>query len=217
MTTTLDDLYLANDYLSPPLHWPNVLWRNDGPDGQGGWVFTDVSAISGTNKAINSMGLGVGDYDNNGYMDFAISNIGPNVLLKNNVDGTFADVSHAAGIEREFTKWGDLSVTWGTVFFDYDNDQWLDLFIVAGMISAISIRQPGHTVQEQGDGTLPMFRDFSGVDDTLRGTRHRLLILTTTVMSISFVGNLHRGDLGNTGAIQDTTIRPAISETQITG
>ena len=191
------DLYLVNDYLTP-LFWPNVLWRNDGPDGNGGWIFTDVSDASGTGARVNGMGLGVGDYDNNGFMDFAFSNIGPNILLKNNGDGTFADVSHDAGIEREFTKWGDVSVTWGTVFFDYDNDQWLDLFIVAGMISGINIRQPDILFRNKGDGTFTDISNMSGVDDTLRGRCASIVDFDHDGYVDLFVGNLHRTDLGNT-------------------
>ncbi|MDH4071283.1 MAG: VCBS repeat-containing protein, partial [Ignavibacteria bacterium] len=56
------DLYLVNDY--PTGSYVNVLWRNDGPDGLGGWIFTDISVQSGTDIGANGMGLGVADYDN---------------------------------------------------------------------------------------------------------------------------------------------------------
>ena len=90
------DLYLANDLIDELVDYPNVLWRNDGPDGDS-WVFTDVSVGSGANQGVNAMGLGVGDYNNDGWFDLAFSNIGKNYLLENQQDGTFADVSAQAG------------------------------------------------------------------------------------------------------------------------
>lgn len=49
-------------------------------------------------------------------------------LLRNNSDGTFTDVSSAAGVRD--TQWA-----WGAEFLDYDNDGWLDLWVTNGMVS----------------------------------------------------------------------------------
>ncbi len=54
------DLYLANDDVANS-HDVNHLWRNDGPGPGGTWLFTDVSASSGADHAVNSMGIGIGD------------------------------------------------------------------------------------------------------------------------------------------------------------
>jgi hypothetical protein len=72
------DLYLANDALGELFTDRNRLWRNDGPDGHGGWTFTDVSIGSGANFDLNSMGLGMADYDRDLDLDFAVS--GPRCL-----------------------------------------------------------------------------------------------------------------------------------------
>ena len=60
------DLYLANDFVGPSPD-NNRLWHNDGPvDGDqidGDWRFTDVSVASGTSFFMNTMGIGVGDFD----------------------------------------------------------------------------------------------------------------------------------------------------------
>jgi hypothetical protein len=184
------DLYLANDAITF-LNYQNVLWRNDGPDGSGGWIFTDVSTESGTGKRENSMGLGIGDYDNNGFMDIAFSNIGPNVLLRNNGDGTFDDVSEVAGIEREFTPSGRRSVTWGTVFFDYNNDQLADLMIVAGTITPPSVSQPDILFENNGDGTFADISAASGLDDTLRGRSASIVDFDHDGFVDLFVGNLY--------------------------
>lgn len=110
------DLYIANDDFFGGTQ--NVLFRNDG-DG----TFTDVSVESGANPSIASMGLAIGDYDNDSFMDIYITNIEQgNVLLHNNGDGTFTDVAEELGVKA-------FRLSWGSNFFDCDNDGWLDLYV----------------------------------------------------------------------------------------
>jgi hypothetical protein len=88
-------------------------------------TFTDVTEKSGLSGAIQgyySMGVAVGDYDNDGYEDFYVTGFGGNILYHNNGDGTFTDVSKKAGVGG-----GGWSASAG--FFDYDNDGKLDLFV----------------------------------------------------------------------------------------
>lgn len=83
------------------------------------------------------MGSGAawGDYDNDGWLDlFVVNEVGPlsledipsspahSVLYRNKGDGTFEDVSEAAGVDLR--GWG-MAAAWG----DYDNDGWADLFV----------------------------------------------------------------------------------------
>ncbi|MDH4068934.1 MAG: FG-GAP-like repeat-containing protein [Ignavibacteria bacterium] len=157
------DLYVANEY-PQTVSYPNTLYRNDGSDGSGGWLFTDVSAESGTNAELKSMGLGIGDFDNNGFFDFAVSNVGPNLLLKANGDGTYDDISESAGIERTFVIPDILlSVTWGTAFFDYNNDRLLDLLYVAGAIGQSGMFFPNAFFENNGDYTFTDVSDTSGL------------------------------------------------------
>ncbi|MDH4070443.1 MAG: FG-GAP-like repeat-containing protein, partial [Ignavibacteria bacterium] len=157
------DLYLVNDILDGTWYG-NVLWRNDGDNGLGGWTFTDVSASSGTDLSVNGMGLGIGDYDNDGNMDLAFSNVGPNNLLHNLGDGTYEDVSAAAGIQRDTIAGGEASITWGTSFFDHDNDGLLDLFYVAGYIGGTAVDQPDAFFRNNGDGTFEDRSDLAGLN-----------------------------------------------------
>ncbi len=150
------DLYVVNDYLGfLGRAAPNMLWRNDGPDGHGGWVFTNVSRESRADKRMEGMGLAVGDFNNDGHLDMAVTNVGPIALLRNNGDGTFTDVAFRAGVGRMFARTGQpfrtqgspliddfinrLWVTWGIGFFDFNNDGWQDLHLVGGYLQVPAV------------------------------------------------------------------------------
>jgi hypothetical protein len=88
-------------------------------------TFTDVTeraGLSGAPQGYYSMGVAVGDYDNDGFDDIYVTGFGGNILYHNNGDGTFADVTKKAGVGG-----GGWSASAG--FFDYDNDGNLDLFV----------------------------------------------------------------------------------------
>jgi hypothetical protein len=120
------DLLVANDST------PSYLYRNRG-DG----TFEDVSFTSGT--ALNEqgreqagMGVAIGDYDNDGRADIHRTNFADdtNVLYHNDDGQNFTETTYSAGL-------GDVTLPflgWGTDFFDYDNDGWLDLFVANGHI-----------------------------------------------------------------------------------
>ena len=114
------DIYLVNDEFINPIG--NKLWRNDGP-GCGGWCFSEVAKEAKADEKLFGMGLASGDYDNDGDIDFYFSNAGPMVLLQNQGEGTFRDVAAEAGVDTP------NSIAWGTVFLDYDNDGWRDLYL----------------------------------------------------------------------------------------
>ncbi len=119
------DIYVVNDQFKNMLG--NILWRNDGA-GCGGWCFTEVSIEAGARTFIHGMGLAVGDYDNDLDLDFYFSDmVNGMVLLQNQGDGSFDDVADDAGV----VVGPSSAVGWGTMFFDYNNDSWLDLFLTA--------------------------------------------------------------------------------------
>lgn len=126
------DIYVVNDKVRTPVG--NVLWRNDGP-GCGGWCWTDISQESGALATIHGMGLAVGDYTNDQYQDFYVSNMmSPMLLLENHGQRRFTDSTQAAGVG--INPPGNAA-GWGTGFFDYDNDGWLDLYLAATGMPAL--------------------------------------------------------------------------------
>jgi hypothetical protein len=96
----------------------NALYHNLGQ-----WKFADVTERSGLGDTGYGLGVTAGDYDNDGDQDIYLNNYGPNVLYRNNGDGTFTDVSATAGIAAH-AGWG-----MGMTRADYDNDGDTDIFI----------------------------------------------------------------------------------------
>ncbi len=104
-----------------------ALYRND-RDG----TFTDVTEAAGLSWNLGAMAAAFGDVDNDGWLDLFIGagappmeRLEPNRLFRNLGDGTFADVSEAAGL-------ADLGKGHGAAFADYDEDGDLDLFVPIG-------------------------------------------------------------------------------------
>ena len=79
------------------------LYRNDLISGgvrQRQLHFTDVTAAAGVGLRAYGMGAAVADYDNDGDLDLFVTAFGADTLYRNNGDGTFTDVTAAAGRER---------------------------------------------------------------------------------------------------------------------
>ena len=116
------DIYLVNgstfDALDGKQTPPHAALFHNNHDG----TFTDVAAKAGVTNDRWGFGVAIGDFDNDGWPDIAVTNYGKNRLYRNNHDGTFTDVAEKAGIT--LGNWS-AGVTWG----DYDGDGRLDLFI----------------------------------------------------------------------------------------
>jgi enediyne biosynthesis protein E4 len=162
------DLYLANDYIGADPD-RNHLWRNDGPGEGEGWAFTDVSAESGTDWAMNSMGIAVGDYDRDLDLDFALSDIAGNALALNRGDGTFIDSAGPAGVERVYQRADRTSVTWGLGFHDLNLDGWEDLLVIAGALLEGDPYQPDQLLVNAANGTFLDLSAPGGMTDPAIG------------------------------------------------
>ena len=120
------DIYMVNgstfDAMDGKVTPPHAALFHNNHDG----TFTDVAAQAGVTNDRWGYGVAIGDFDNDGWPDIAVTNWGKNRLYRNNHDGTFSDVAERAGIT--LGNWSS-GITWG----DYDGDGRLDLFI-AGYI-----------------------------------------------------------------------------------
>lgn len=106
------DLWIWNDRGS------KVLLRNDG-----GTTLTDITGDAGLDAVgiTHPMGIDAADIDHDGDLDFYVSNIGNNPLLRNNGDGTFVDITRQAGTGGRYG--------WGLGFEDLNADTWPDIFV----------------------------------------------------------------------------------------
>jgi VCBS repeat protein len=150
------DILLVNDCPFGPVG--TKLFRNDGGTDPLNWRFTEVSASAGVAACRNGMGIAVGDYNRDGWLDYFYTNIGSPLLLHNN-GGTFTDVTAAAGLDDGVVpETGKDRVTWGTIFFDYDLDGFLDLCVAAGTLkpdgTANTDPQPNLLYHNNGNGTF---------------------------------------------------------------
>ena len=119
------DIYVANDSS------PAILYRNN----KNG-TFTDISLEAGCAYSVDGkpqagMGVSAGDYDRDGWLDIFKTNFaGDTSTLYHNIGkATFDDVTFSAGMGMN-TRW----LGWGTGFADFDNDGWLDVFLVNGHV-----------------------------------------------------------------------------------
>jgi hypothetical protein len=87
-------------------------------------TFTDVTAAAGLAKPMYGMGAAIGDYDNDGWDDIYVTALGENKLFRNLGNGKFADVTAKTGVAGAPT---DFSTS--AVWFDYDKDGKLDLYV----------------------------------------------------------------------------------------
>jgi enediyne biosynthesis protein E4 len=116
------DLFMVNsgasDFFKPATPLRNALYKNN-RDG----TFTDVTVKAGVAGGTEfGMGCTIADYDNDGYPDILVTAYGRCTLYHNNGNGTFTDVTDKAGVAAP--GW-----TTSAVWFDYDNDGRLDLFL----------------------------------------------------------------------------------------
>jgi enediyne biosynthesis protein E4 len=156
------DLFVGNDSN------PNYLYRNK-KDGS----FEEVGvaagvAYSGDGKELSSMGVTVGDYDHDGWMDIFVTTFADDnyVLFHNDGEGIFSDVSFAAGVAEPTVPY----LGWGTGFFDADNDTYLDLYCVNGHVfpevdtgSRETYRQPLQFLRNMGAGRFAEQSSHAGL------------------------------------------------------
>jgi tetratricopeptide (TPR) repeat protein len=132
---------------------PLRLFHNNG-DG----TFTDRARQAGLENQVGGLNLIQADYNNDGCIDILVLRGGwefprRRSLLRNNCDGTFTDVTVAAGLQEPMRS------SQSAVWVDIDNDGRLDLFIA-------NENQPSQLFRNNGDGTFTDISRRAGIDQT---------------------------------------------------
>ena len=118
--------------------------------------FTNIAPDLKMDKVDGGRGSAWGDYDNDGDLDIvAVGTYQPHVLYRNNGDGTFTDVAAQAGV-------ADPRGGWGSLFADYNNDGYPDLYITRGGWSGAA---ENTLYRNNGDGTFTDVTHTAGVAD----------------------------------------------------
>jgi hypothetical protein len=120
------DLLVVNDST------PKQLYINKGDGTFEETGYPSGIALNENGREQAGMGLGVGDYDNDGRVDFHITNFSDdsNTLYRNDGDANFTDITFQAGL-------GETTIPflgWGTSFLDFDNDGWKDIIVANGHV-----------------------------------------------------------------------------------
>jgi hypothetical protein len=145
------DIFVANDSM------PNFLYHNEGRG-----IFKEVGLLAGIAVASDGnpragMGIDLADYDGDGRLDLFVTNheLEAHTLFRNLGRGLYADVTAQSGVGLATLPY----VGFGTVFFDYDNDGYLDLAVANGhVVDNSGHYRPGSKVEQRklllkGDGS----------------------------------------------------------------
>jgi hypothetical protein len=175
------DIYFVNGASIPGLvkssaSYANRLYRN-----KGDVKFEDVTREAGVAGEGYGMGVAAGDYDNDGFPDIYVAGVNRNHLFRNRGDGVFEDVTQQSGATGIHPALGKLFAVGGG-WFDYDNDGYLDLFVVNYLkwsleseppCFSFGIRaycspnsyegQPNILYRNNGDGTFTDVSEVSGI------------------------------------------------------
>lgn len=166
------DLYVVNDLGTEPENGPtNWFRRNTGTGDPHLWEF-EVTPNATLDEGMMSMGVGVGDLDGDGDADVHVSNAGQTFLGRNDGEDGFADLSVL--LPPRDAALGDIS--WGTLFYDHDNDGRDELFVGYGWMPSKEIgRGPAQTSNQveqfdrlfadDGEGGFVDLAPGLGIDD----------------------------------------------------
>jgi enediyne biosynthesis protein E4 len=141
---------------------PNRFLENRYPEKK----LVDVGDKINMRLPMNAMGVAVGDYNNNGSMDYYVTNIRANPFMVNK-GGAFENMNGALGTQINYmmTKQGGLlPVSWGANFADFDHDLDLDLFVANGCLNPYVMPNPNYYFLND-QGSFKQIGDSMGVAD----------------------------------------------------
>lgn len=177
---------------------PSRLFHNNGNG-----TFTDVTQTAGLYDLFNNRAITTafwGDYDQDGYVDLFITPgysdpyssppvINPPLILRNNGNGTFTDVTSESGININSTEWQYGS---GIVLGDYDNDGDLDLFITQGVDQQAIDCNDGTPACNDSSIPIPYIKYWTSIPSA---TNEQYVDFETTGNQVTFNLQLYGFDL----------------------
>ena len=144
---------LGDTESAPPPSCAARLFHNEaaaGPGSKPTLRFVDVTEKSGLCSRGYGMGIATGDIDNDGFVDVFVTHFGaPNQLFRNNGNGTFTEVTKAAGVAGD-GAWGSSAS-----FVDFDRDGFLDLYVANYVRYAIADKRKCHNYTSARDYCAP--------------------------------------------------------------
>ena len=206
------DIYIANDKSR------NVLYFNNGKG-----RFTDVGGNLGADSPLSGMGVTIGDYDNDGDMDIfsTYTQKDTNILYKNTISNgpeSIKAIIHSKFINATMNAGlgEDVSVGyfgWGTGFFDYDNDGYIDLFVANGHgmpdfdNPRSTIGQRNQLFRNNGDGSFLEVSGSAGYGLRLKDSSRGVTMgdydndgdIDVFIVNNNTYASLLKNEAGNTG------------------
>ncbi len=133
------DLFVNHDFGYK--RTPDMLLQNEYPHEE----FKDVAKETGMDLKINSMGTAVGDYNNDGLMDYYMTNIRFNYFMVNQGAGKpFLSKAKELGMQY-------FAISWGANFVDFDQDGDVDLFVANGDLNPNCVAMADFYFENLGD------------------------------------------------------------------
>jgi enediyne biosynthesis protein E4 len=178
------DIYIACDST------PSILYHNN-RDG----TFTDVAVVAGAafnedGREQAGMGSTIADFNGDGTLDIFRTNFSDDTstLYRNNGNGTFDDVTFAAGLGLHTQYLG-----WGTMFFDFDNDGWPDLILANGHVYPEVDKQ--HLGSDYQEPKILYHNNGNGTFTDISASAGRGIMTATSARGLAV------GDLWNDGRL----------------
>ena len=149
------DIYVGNNGKFPEVKgMPNILYKN-----LGNGNFTDVAVKAGVADDRQTQGVVWGDFNNDGYPDlYVVNDFALNALYLNNGDGSFKDITNAAGVKGGIDIAGgdEIPNGYSVTLADIDNDGYLDIYVV-------NLGSANMLYRNNGDGAFTDITDQANV------------------------------------------------------
>lgn len=190
------DLILLNDF-GQWNHLGNKFYKNNYPQ----LNFSDISDTLNFYKEFYGMGVGIGDYNNDGNLDYYLTNIGQNYFFENKLN-TLNEKAKELKIDLSFEKDSLKGTSWSGIFLDIENDGDLDLYVAKGFLNSLEkviVKDENKLFVNNGKFGFKNVSKQSGINDSLahRGAATLDFDHDGDLDIVSSVIKMQRGEFSN--------------------